>query len=107
AVQLADGVAGLQVAEPKAREDVAPADYQDGQVDQVEQEWQRGRKGGHKHDAADDEQLQATDHASESLRRTAMVGRLGRCVGNDRARRCAAPDRSRAVEGSRATLAGW
>ena len=60
--QLVDRVAGLQVGEPEAGQDVRAADDEDREVDEIEEEVELGREGRDQQDRGDDEQLESADH---------------------------------------------
>ena len=65
AVELAHRVAGLQVGQAEANQDVRAADDEDRQVEQVEQEGQRGRERRDHQDHGGDEQLELADHRAD------------------------------------------
>ena len=85
AVELAHGVPRLEVRQAEAREDVTAADDQDGEVDEVEEERDRGRECGDDQHRGDDEQLQAADHVNPAIARSLAVARSsGRRVADGR-----------------------
>ena len=83
AVQLADRVAGLEVGQAEADEDVRPADDEDAEVEQVEQERLAGRERRDDQDRGDGQRLESSEHRRRRSRR------VGRPVG---ARRSARPE---------------
>jgi len=60
--QLVDRIASLEVREPEPRQDIRAADDDHAEIDEVEQERQARREGGHDEDRAEDEELQAAEH---------------------------------------------
>ena len=65
AVELADGVPGLEIGQAEADKDVRTADDQDRQVQEVEQERERGRERRDHQDHGGDEQLELADHRAD------------------------------------------
>ena len=74
AVELADRVAGLEVGQAQADEDVRAADDEDREVEQVEEERPAGRERGDDEEGGDEQELEPADHAfglARSIRPTA------------------------------------
>ena len=64
--QLIDGIAGLEVGEAEAGQDVRTADHEDAEVDEVEEEREAGRERRDHHDRAEHEELDSAQHQSSS-----------------------------------------
>ena len=73
AVELADGVARLEIDEGEPRQDVRAADDEHAQVDEIEEERQAGRERRDDHDRGDDQELEPPDHPAMSGRRGTRI----------------------------------
>ena len=98
ALELADRVAGLEVGQPEPGQDIAAADDEEGQVEEVEQERQAGRERGDDQDDGEDEELDPADHRRGGPAAPVSAARLARrpprAGGRDRSRPAdARPDR--------------
>ena len=60
--QLVDGVAGLEIGEAEAGQDVGATDDEDAEVHEVEEERLARRERGDQQDHREQEQLQASEH---------------------------------------------
>jgi hypothetical protein len=61
-MELADCVAGLEIGQAQANQNVRPTDDQDGEVQQVEQERERRREGREHEDRDGYDELELSDH---------------------------------------------